>query len=231
MGLMISDNGGAGDYQPVPEGTHIARCVRVIDLGMQPGSAKYPEPRHKVLLAWEIPDEPVKIDGEEKPGIIMARFTASLHKKSQLRSLLEAWRGRAFTDEELKGWSLSNILDVPCMLTVVHAESNGKVFANVKGIGKMPKTVPPMPRVSELICYSIEDGQNEVYLGLSEKLRATIDVGAGRTPQQQPTPSAPPPAVDTSRRNGQLAATIAAASAQPKPAQPEVWEDDASVPF
>lgn len=233
MGLTLTDSGGGGDFTPVPEGTHIARCVRVIDLGMQPGSQQYPEPRAKVLLAWEIPDEMITIDGEERPALIQARFTASLHKKSQLRSLLESWRGRAFTDEELKGWTLRNILDVACMVTVVHSESAGRVYANVKTVSKLPKGFTAPPRVSDLIWYEIEDCHNTVYHSLSEKLRATIDVGAGRTPQEPapaPKPSAPP--VDTSRRNGQVAAVVQANAARPSaPAQPEVWSDDAGVPF
>lgn len=232
MSLTLSDNGGGGDYQPVPEGTHVARCVRVIDLGMQPGSAQYPDPRPKVLLAWEIPDEPVKVDGEERPGLIMARFSASLHKKSQLRSLLESWRGRAFTEEELKGWSLRSILDVPCMLTVVHSESQGRTYANVKTCSKLPKGFTAPARVSPLVWYEIEDGHNTVYHELSEKLRATIDIGAGRTspPAPAPTSSASTASnIDTRQRNGQLAATIA--QQPPRQAQaPEVWADE-GVPF
>jgi hypothetical protein len=189
-----------------------------------------------VLLAWEIPYEPIKIDGEERPALIQARFTASLHKKSQLRSLLESWRGRAFTEDELKGWTLKNILDVACMVTVVHSESNGRTYANVKTVSKLPKGFTAPARCTPLVWYEIEDGHNTVYHELSEKLRATIDVGAGRTPQETAPPAPAPkpsaPSVDTSRRNGQIAATVAAAAAQPKaPVQPEVWEDDAGIPF
>lgn len=231
MGLTLTDNGGAGDYSPVPEGTHIARCVRVIDLGMQPGSQQYPEPRAKVLLAWEIPDEPIKIDGEERPALIMARFTASLHKKSQLRSLLESWRGRAFTEDELNGWSLRSILDVPCMLTVVHGDSNGRTYANVKSCAKMPKGVPAPPRVTPLTWYEIEDGHNTVYHELSEKLRAAIDVGAGRVPAEPAQAAPQAPAVDVNRRNGQLAQVTQANAQRPTPAVQHDFANDDLVPF
>lgn len=231
MGLTLTDNGGGGDYSPVPEGTHIARCVRVIDLGMQPGSQQYPEPRAKVLLAWEIPDEPIKIDGEERPALIMARFTASLHKKSQLRALLESWRGRAFTDEELKGFSLKHILDVPCMVTVVHSEANGRTYANVKSVAKMPKGVPAPARVTPLTWYEIEDGHNTVYHELSEKLRAAIDVGAGRTPAE-PAPVSPPAStVDVNRRTGQLAQVMQANAQTAAPPVQHDFAGDAEVPF
>ena len=94
MGLTISESGG-GDFSPLAEGTHIGRCVRVIDLGLQPGSAQYPDAKHKVLFVWEVPGETINIDGEDKPSLLMKRYTSSLHKKSQLRADLESWRGRS----------------------------------------------------------------------------------------------------------------------------------------
>lgn len=189
MGLTISESGG-GDFSPLAEGTHIGRCVRVIDLGLQPGSAQYPDAKHKVLFVWEVPGETVNIDGEDKPSLLMARYTSSLHKKSRLRADLESWRGRAFTDVELKGFSLKAVLDAPCMLAVVHTP-DGR-YANVRSVSKMPKGVPAPPRMSDLLYYEVEDGKNHVYFALSDKLRAAIDVGAAAVKEPAPAPSVNP---------------------------------------
>ena len=35
MGLISKGTGGGSDFEPVPAGTHIARCVSVVDLGFQ----------------------------------------------------------------------------------------------------------------------------------------------------------------------------------------------------
>lgn len=227
MGLTLSENGG-GDFTPVAEGTHIARCVRVIDLGLQPGSQQFPDAKMKVLFVWELPTEMTEIDGELRPSLLMSRYTASLHKKSGLRGDLESWRGRAFTEAELKGFGLKAVLDVPCMITVVHS-ADGK-YANVRSIAKMPRGIPCPPRISELLYYEIEDGHNAVYHKLSEKLRATIDIGAGARPAS-PQPqhaAAPAPYDNTHQRNGQIKATIAAAA----PVHDhDDYSDESGVPF
>lgn len=221
MGLTLSESSG-GDFTPVAEGTHIGRCVRVIDLGLQPGSQQFPDPKMKVLFVWELPTEMQEIDGEQRPALLMSRYTASLHKKSGLRADLESWRGRAFTEAELKGFSLRAVLDAPCMLTVVHS-ADGK-YANVRSIAKMPRTIPCPPRISDLLYYEIEDGHNAVYHALSEKLRATIDAGAANL---ETPPAAEPEPVTTHQRNGQLKATIGRASS---PVGGDDWTDD-RVPF
>lgn len=225
MGLTVSDSGGGGDFAPCPEGTHVARCVRLIDLGMQPGSAQFPDPKHQVQFVWEVPDEVVIIGGEERPTLLTARYTASLHERARLRAILGSWRGRAFTEAELKGFELKNVLDVPCLITVMHS-ADGK-YANVASVSKLPKGFPAPPRVSELVCYSIEDGHNDVYHSLSEKLRAAIDVGAGRVPNEPAKTSAPQ--VDTRRPGGELRAVTAAAAPRAPEAVPDFTDDD--VPF
>jgi len=187
MSLTASESGG-GDFTPVAEGTHIARCVRIIDLGLQPGSPQYPDAKQKVLFVWEVPAE----KEHDQPGLLMKRYTLSLHKKAGLRADLESWRGRAFTDAELKGFALRNVLDAPCMIAVVHSP-DGK-FANVRSVSKMPRGVGCPERVLDLVYYEVEDGKNAVYLALSEKLRATVDVGAAAMSTPAPAASVPHPA-------------------------------------
>lgn len=171
MGLTAKDSGG-GDFTPAPEGTHIARCIRVIDLGTQPGSAMYPEPKHKILIAWEIPGETIKVDGEERPALLQSRYTCSLHKRAKLRADLESWRGRAFSDEELKGFHLKALLGVGCMVTVVHSP-DGK-YANVRSVTKLPKGIECPRAYNDLQFYEIEDGDSDTYRKLSPKMQALI---------------------------------------------------------
>src|SRR5208337_1405024 len=72
------------------------------------------------------------------------RYTLSLHEKAALRKDLESWRGRTFTEEELKGFDVENVLDVPCLLNVIHNGTSGTVYANVSGIMKLPKSMQPI---------------------------------------------------------------------------------------
>ena len=172
MSLVATDNGSGGDFTPAPQGTHTARCVRVIDLGTQPGSQMYPAPRHKVLVGWELPEEMREYDGKQEPAMVFKRYTMSLNEKARLRHDLESWRGRNFTEEELAGFHLRNISGVPCMVTITH--SDDKKYANINAVTSLPKSVTVPPAFNDVVYYEIEDGPNEMFQAMSEKLQATI---------------------------------------------------------
>jgi len=137
MSTYASDTGGGGDFTPVPEGPHPAVCDMFVDLGLQEGSAKFGgKIQHKVYFRWQIPSLRLSYekDGQtfEGPMTIGAKYTLSLHEKSALRKLLQTWRGRAFTPEELKKFDVTTVVGAPCMLSVSHApKDGGGVYANI----------------------------------------------------------------------------------------------------
>ena len=118
---------GTGDFVPAPEGLHSAVCVDVVDLGQQ--ETPWGE-RHKVLLAWEIAN--LMEDG--RPFIVRKRYTASLHEKSNLNKDLRAWRGQAFTPQDLAGFDIERVLGIPCQVLIQHTEKDGSVYANVTAV-------------------------------------------------------------------------------------------------
>lgn len=172
MGLTASDSGGGGDFELAPAGTHAARCVRIIDLGTQPGSAQYPKPKHKALFAWELPEETMEMDGERVPFLVFTRYTMSLHENAQMRQDLERWRGKAFSADELSCFELKRVLGAPCMITIQHSP-DGK-YANVRGVTSLPKGMQVAEPFHELVYYEVEDGPNDVFNKLSERLQDTI---------------------------------------------------------
>jgi len=62
----------------------------------------------------------------------------SLGKKANLRADLESWRGQAFTDDELKGFDISKLLGVYCMVTVKHDKKEDKTYTNVASVSRWP---------------------------------------------------------------------------------------------
>src|ERR1700761_8167252 len=110
------------NFAPVPAGTHLGICYRVIDLGTQEtnfsGEVKH---QHKVMLSWEIPEE--KMD-DGRPFAISQSYTWSMHEKAKLRKDLEAWRGAAFAAKDFGegGFDIRNLLDKPCTLSIVHKQ-------------------------------------------------------------------------------------------------------------
>jgi hypothetical protein len=160
MGLTAKDKGG-GDYTPIPEDLHLAICYGIWDIGTQ-FSEKYGKTIHKVIIVWEIPGcrGEFEQDGVKKnlPRAISKRYTLSLHKKADMRKDLESWRGRKFTDDELKGFDIKKLLGVPCQIQILHAKVDDKVYANIAAITKAPAGTNIKPE-NPLKFFSFEEGQ------------------------------------------------------------------------
>ena len=66
--------------------------------------------------------------GEDgKPLIASQFFTLSMHEKASLRKFLEAWRGKAYTEEQAReGVDVELMVDVPALIQVTHNHKNGR---------------------------------------------------------------------------------------------------------
>ena len=179
MGLMAKDNGG-GDFKLAPPGAHIAVCDMVVDIGLQPNNFYNKQPKHKVYLRWQLPHERLEFTKDNiqhnVPMSVGATLTVSLSKKAVLRGFLESWRGRPFTDEELKGFDLFTIIGVPCQVNIMHEVSGDKTYANVTAIMPLPKGMTKPVIEGKTIKYSPDDpGQlNDVPEWLRKKIAAAI---------------------------------------------------------
>lgn len=174
--MKWKDSGGT-DFEQPPIGTHVARCIKLIDIGTQQGEyqgkATY---RRQVIIGWELPNE-LMSEGEHagKPFTVSRFYTASLGEKANLRADLKNWRGRDFTDEELGGFEAKNILGKPCMLSVT---LNDKGKARVTGVMALPKGTPVPDQFNESLFFSLEhaDFKPEVFEALSEGYKKMIRV-------------------------------------------------------
>lgn len=158
---------------PPPSGTHPATCVQVIDLGHQTeewdGAARI---AHKVLIGWEL-DCPEKRD-DGSPFIVWRRFTLSLSPKSALRPMLESWRGRKFTDDELASFDISKLVGATCMVTVTHAHRDGVSYANVSSVVALPRGSKAPVRTSATIVFDLDHPDMSVFGTFSPRLQDTI---------------------------------------------------------
>ena len=177
MSLTLPTETGGGDFTPPPEGTHPARCYRVVDLGTQQvewmGTTKQ---QHKILVSWELPTELMEDAG--LPFTIHERYTLSSSEKSNLRPMLEGWRGKKFEDSDFGegGFHMRKLIGVPCLLTLVHSINNGKTYANVRGVVKPPKgmEVPTQINPSAFVSLDPEEFDQAAYDTLSDNLKQTI---------------------------------------------------------
>lgn len=168
MGRYAKDSGG-GDFQQAPTGNHVARCVRLVDLGTQHGTYEgKATTRNQVLLSWELCNELMN-DGQ--PFIISEFYTNSLSEKSKLRPHLESWRGRPFSEEELNGFDLENILSKPCMLSIV---ANEKGRSKVAAVAQMPKGIKAPEALNVPISFWIDEWDQQAFDAMSDGIKKII---------------------------------------------------------
>jgi hypothetical protein len=188
MSLTVSEGEG-GSFEMAPEGTFVARCYRIIDLGDQTtefqGETKT---QHKILFSWELLGDERMSDG--RPFMVSKRYTASLHEKSALRKDLAAWRGHDFTPEELKQFDLEKVLGAYCLLGTIHTEKAGRDYCNVSSIMGLPKGMPKPDGVNEKQIFTLEKIDQAVFDSLSERLQEQI----AATPQYRAAISKAKPA-------------------------------------
>lgn len=168
---LTAKEGSKSEFEIVPEGTYIAKCFKLIDLGTQTvefaGETKF---QQKVLISWELLDPETKMkDG--RPFAASKRYTVSLHEKSALRKDLQSWRGKKFTEEELEGFDLKKVLGSYCQLQIIHTETNGTTYANVDTI--MSTREKPQG-VNPLVSFDIDNPDMTVLESFSEKLKEQI---------------------------------------------------------
>jgi hypothetical protein len=134
--MSIIAKASGGNFIPAPEGTWSAVCVDVVDLGVIEsdwGGEK--KKQHKIRIVWQIEE----VMADNRPYVAGRRYTLSLHKKATLRKDLESWRGRQFTPEELEGFDVETVIDVPCLLNIIQEKKDGETYSNVTGIMRLPK--------------------------------------------------------------------------------------------
>lgn len=165
-----------GDFTPPPAGIHPAICHRFIDLGTQQSTFEgQTKQQHKVLLSWEITDPEVRME-DGKPFIISQRYTWSMSDKATLRKTLESWRGKPFEEADFGpgGFDTRKLVGTPCMISIMQVTKNGKTYANISAVTKLPKQVPAGELQNETIYFSLEDYDAATLGKLSDSLQATI---------------------------------------------------------
>lgn len=189
--MQWKDSGG-GDFEQPPVGTHIAVCVKIIDIGTQKGEYQGKATmKRQCIVGWELPNE-LMTEGEfaGKPFVVSKFYTASLGEKANLRKDLANWRGRDFTEQELAGFDSKNILGKPCMISLTQ---NDKGKTRVTGVMAIPKGTQVPPQVSKTVYFSLDEFDQAVFDGLSDGYKKFISASpeyqAIKNPGQQQTKS------------------------------------------
>jgi hypothetical protein len=201
MGIMAKEAGGSRqERELIPMDLHRGVCVQVIDLGSHVDT-KWDKINRRVRLTFELADvrDDFDVDGEVKnlPRLIGKEYNLSLHEKATLRKDLQSWRKKQFTADELKGFDISNLVGVPCMVNVEHYTGHdGKTRAGIGGIiGLGTGMQAPAPE-GETYYYSIDDHGQQFPEAMPDfiktKIMASVEMGGAQqvapAPMQAPAP-------------------------------------------
>jgi len=184
--IIAKQTSSGSDFKLPPAGSFLARLYRIIDIGTQTtewmGKKKM---QRKIIAMFELHGE--DNDGqplqtvEGKPLIVSKRYTLSLDEKATLRKDLEAWRGKAFTQEELDGFNLEVLLGKCCMVSITHSTYDGKEYANIAGISQVPAALKKLGEpvgVNELMIFTLDPFDQDKFSKLSEGLQGVIKKSA-----------------------------------------------------
>ena len=150
------------DYPQTPPGNWAGVCICLIDLGthwesFQGGPQKK---QRKVLLVWEIEAE---ADGKDERYCVGRDYNIGMNEKgevsygekSNIRKMLEGWKGRAYgLGEEI---DLSAVLGKNCLVNIAEKKTSaGKDITFVNAISPLPKGMKAIKASKPQIVYSAD---------------------------------------------------------------------------
>lgn len=141
---FIAKSEGNTNIPKLEDGVYTAISSMLIDIGAQKSTIDN-NVRRKFIMIWNIGGEFVEVNNEQLPRVMSKEYTLSLNEKSNLRKDLQAWRGKAFTEEELQGFDILTIMNKPCQLQIINEEKNGKTYNNISAIMAVPKGLQVEP--------------------------------------------------------------------------------------
>lgn len=150
MALVVKDEGT--DFVPLSAGTHLAICIGVHDVGIQPG--KIFGDKHQCVIIWEVDERIPEGEAKGKRYTISKRYTVSLSDRSHLRKDMETWLNRKLSTQEIEnGFDIETAVGKPCQLSVSHAQKGGRTYTNVEAVIALPKGIPALKNENALGFY------------------------------------------------------------------------------
>lgn len=155
----------------IAPGIYPAVCIGVIGLGEQ-YSELYKNYSNKVLFLFELPDELMQVDGEEKPRWASREFTGSRSKKSKLFEFIGSWNGKQYTTESFGEVDLFDQIGKPCQLQMVASESGE--YTNIASAVQLPKGMTVERKQTDTYAFDANEWDDAVFESLPEWIREKI---------------------------------------------------------
>lgn len=166
------------EFEPIPVGVYPVVCTSLVDLGLQAPFNPTFKTVYKVALGFDFPTETREDGSPEKLTMIL---TNSMHKKGNLRKMIEGWFGKSFpSDDAANNFELKELLGKVGYANVTHNTRGEKTYANISSLIPLPKGMAPPTTDTPFLYYSEAGDQppaerSQAYAALPEWLRTKVD--------------------------------------------------------
>jgi len=146
MSILAKKSENEGNFEKTPAGTHNAVVCGVWDLGYQNTTYNNePKVTPQAVISWEI-DKLITAEGKykNKRFVISKTYTLSFGENANLRKDLEGWFSKSMKQYENDGFDIEELIGKGCMVSIIHKESKGNVYANVTSVVALPDNMTPM---------------------------------------------------------------------------------------
>jgi len=168
---------GGVKQEILPIGSHMARLVQVVDLGVHrnhfdPSKA----PKRRISLTYELCNKFVKDaegnEDKEKPRWISHEFDLN-HLTSDLATSTKV--ARALDPANTHRGDFIAMLGSPCMITIVHNQKKtGEVYAKIGVVSSAIDGIPYPALRNEPTALDLEEPNMEVFMKLPEWVKEKI---------------------------------------------------------
>jgi len=110
---------------------------------------------------------------------IFKNYTLSWSDKANLRLDLQSWRGKPFTQEELRRFDLKTVLGAWCMLNIIErpGKDGTKIYSNINGVTPVPAMIKKngLPEgINDLEIFNLQQPDMAMFDSFSQNLKTKI---------------------------------------------------------
>ena len=163
-----------GSFEILAQGAYPARIQSIWKIGTQPyeyqGEQKT---RKRMRVLFELVDETYEVEGKVLPKLTGKEFTDSLSPQGKLAPVLGLLLGKAVKPSDSIDYT--TLLDMPCIVNIMHFEKDGKTIPYVDSVGMPMKGMKVSPLKSEVGFFDFDGNfNNETVQSATEFLRDAI---------------------------------------------------------
>jgi hypothetical protein len=201
--FIVSDNASfePKTLLPITDDGYDARCVGIYALGMVTEYNNFKKKdvtEPKIIFEFELIGHTTEYKGVKEPKLLRTwDMNAKITTKpspSKLFSFFKQWRGRAFTEEELKGFDIRKVLGAPASIMITHSK-DGK-YENIETVNRGHKDIGPATRELRLLGPTEENWSWEIYESLPDFIKDKIKATPQFKAREATRPAGATPAAD-----------------------------------